>query len=199
MRRLLWFAFAAAALTGTSPTGAVTLDANYEAERERDTGVPASGFSAALSQEFATHFFAGVNYSQLRTDPYDDGGVTGRNEYVAAGAELGAWRSLSERIDLSGTVGYVGSQTRGLDGFEDDPVDRIHGPSGSLTLSVRPHVWTELFIGPSYSYVGREPGWQGTAGVSLKLLHALWFNASYWSGAKKDGFNAGLRSEFGGD
>jgi hypothetical protein len=189
----------AVAATGAGPAHAISFDANYESDRERETGLASTGFSAAVSQGLGEHFFASASYSRLRTDPFDDGDVSGRVEYVSGGVDLGAGYSLTEGADLSMSVGYAGSETRGLDGFEDDPVQRVHGPSGSLMVSVRPHKWTWLFLGPSYSYVGGVPGWQGTAGLRLRLLRTLWFSTSYWGSEAMDGWNAGLRKDFGAD
>jgi hypothetical protein len=187
----------ALALAATGAAHAVNFDGAYESEHERDTGLAASGFSAGISQDVGPHFFVGASYAQLRTDPFDDGGANGRLEYVSGAVNLGAGYALSERIDIGGSVGLAGSETRGLDGFKDDPVDRVHGPAGALMLSARVHKWTWLFVGPAYSYMGRVPGWTGNAGVKLQMLRSVWLTTSYWGGEYSQGWNAGLSKDFG--
>lgn len=198
MRRLLPM-LVALPLVGPGPAHAVSFDAGYAADRERDTGLATSGFTAGLSQGLSRHFYVGASYSQLRTEPFADGSLSGRLEYESAGFELGAGRALSLHTGLSASVGYAGSETRGLDGFADDPVQRAHGPMGSLTLSIQPNRRITLLAGPSYSYIGRVPGWQTTAGMRLRLSRALWLNTGYWSGKVAEGWNAGLSLGFGAD
>ncbi len=196
MRRFPFCALGMAALVG-APAHALNLESSYESQRERDTHVPAHGYSLTLSEDFSDQYFASVSYSHLRTDPFDDSGTKGREQYTALGADGGVELALNDLTDASLTLGFTQSNTRGLDGFANDPRTSSRGPSGSVMLSFHPHPWTELFIGPAYSYVGAEPAWQGNVGLSLKLLRSLWFTASYWSGAAKDGWSAGLR--FGGN
>jgi len=197
MRRFPLRALGLAAIVGAHPAHALDLESSYEAQRERDTHLPSHGYSLTLSQDFGDRYFGSASYSHLRTDPFDDGGVKGREQYTSMGANVGAGFTLNELTDASLTLGYTQSKTRGLDGFSGDPQTMSQGPSGSATISFHPHPWTELFLGPAYSYVGAEPAWQGNVGLSLKLLHSVWFTASYWGGVAKDGWSAGLR--FGGN
>lgn len=180
------------AATGAPATYALDLTGAFESERERESGLPAKGFSATLSQGLGDYFSIGFSYSQLRTEPFAEGELEGREQYESAGANLGAGYAFSEAFAVSATGGYVQSEVRGLDGFENDPVLRSHGPSGSLTLSYWPHPILQFYAGPAYSYLGREPAWQGSVGSSLKLMHGVWLNASYWGAQSKDGWSAGL-------
>lgn len=195
MRYLLLVLAAAAA----ADARALSFDVRYESDRERETGLAATGYSAGISQGLGRYFFVGASYAQLRTEPFSDGDLTGRLEYASAGVAFGAGHPLSDRFGLGASVGYAGSETRGLDDFANDAVHRVHGPVGSLMLDARPNDWLSWYFGPSYSYVGRVPGWHGTAGVSLRLLRSLWLNTSYWGAESAQGWNAGLRKDFGAD
>lgn len=198
MRYLLRI-LAAAALGGAGSAHALSLDVSYASDRERDTGFAATGFSAGISQVFGQNFFIGAGYARLRTEPFADGELEGRLEYASAGLSLGAGFPIMGSVGLGASAGYAGAETRGLDDFEDDPVQRVHGPTGSLTLSAQPTSWFAWFVGPSYSYIGRVPGWQGAAGLSLRVLDTVWLNGSYWSAEAVEGWSAGLRKDFGAD
>jgi hypothetical protein len=79
------------------------------------------------------------------------------------------------------------------------PGERIDGPSGSLTLSYRVSPNTEWSLGPGYSYIGGQGGWDGSAGLALRLVKGLWLDGGYWIGQVKHGWSVGLRTDFGGN
>lgn len=175
----------------------VSFTGGLQSEQERGTQLPAQGYCGSVAVDLGPYFSIGANYSDLRTDPFNDGGTTGRLEYTAVGGELGAGIALADSVDLSATAGYSQSTTRGLDDFSRDPATRIDGPSGSLTLTYRASTNTELSLGPAYSYVGREPGWDVSAGLGLQLFKDIWLDGGYWIGETKDGWSAVLRADFG--
>ena len=192
MRHVLLVAAVLFLSTAAAPAQALSLNAAVESERESDTQLLAKGFSAGIWQSLGDYFFAGVGYSRLRTEPFMDGDLGGRLEYVGSGVDLGAGYGFMNGFGLSGTVGYARSEVRGLDGFEEDPVFASEGPSGSLTLSMRPSSWAEMYMGPAYSYLGREPAWQGNVGLALRLLPGIWVSTGFWRAETTYGWTAGL-------
>ena len=191
-QRLLW---AAALILSTvhAPARALDLDGGYARETDRHTDRVARGFNVGVSQGLGNYFWFGVAYSQLRTQPFTDAGVTGREEYLTGEADLGAGYAFARWIELGAAAGYAESAVRGQEGFAHAPIARSHGPTGSLSVTLRPTSEIAFSLGPAYSYVGGEPAWQGTANLGLKLWPGAWLNLGYWSAQLKDGWSASLR------
>jgi hypothetical protein len=191
------------ALAGASPAwaGALTLGGGWQQEREHDTDLPASGYGANLSIDLGEYFFFGVNYSSLRTDPFEDAtdGTVGRLEYRSGGPELGVVWPWTGALGVTAVGGYAESSTRGLDGFEHDRVARFDGATGSLTLWYQATSRLAFNAGRGYSYIGAEPGWDTSAGLGLRLWRELWLDGGYWRGEAADGWTAGLRAVFTDD
>lgn len=195
MRRALAFACLCAACASPARAG-LTLNGGWQQERERETGLPASGYGVGMSIDVGEYLFFGVSYSSLRTDSFEDAtdGAKGRLEYRSGGPQLGAVWPWTDRLGVTLTGGYSESSTRGLDGFRNDRIERMDGPAGSLNLWYAPTPWLALNAGRGYSYVGAAPGWDTSVGLGLQLWRELWLDGGYWRGEGADGWTAGLRT-----
>lgn len=177
----------------------MTLDGGWQQERERDTGLPASGYGVGLSIDLGPYWFFGLGYSSLRTDSFEDAldGAEGRLEYRSGGPQLGVVWPWTDRLGVTVAGGYAESSIRGLDGFSEDRIDRSDGATGSLMLWYQPSPRVALSAGRGYSYLGAKPGWDNSAGVGLRLLRGLWLDGGYWRGEDAEGWTAGLRTVIG--
>jgi len=185
------------ALASTAPAHAgLALNAAWQHERERETDLPASGYGVGMSIDLGSYAYAGVNYSSLRTDSFEDAedAAVGRLEYRSGGAELGVYWPWTDRLGLSVAGGYAESSIRGLDGFQHDRIDRLDGPTGYATLSYRVAPRLDFNVGRGYSYLGARPGWDSSAGLGLRVWRELWLDGGYWRGEGADGWNVGLRT-----
>lgn len=199
MRRAL--ALACLCLACAPAQAGLTLDGGWQYERERETGLPASGYGAGLSIDLGEHWFFGVGYSNLRTDSFEDAadGTEGRLEYRSGGPQLGVVWPWTQRLGVTAAGGYAESSTRGLDGFREDRIERYDGPTGSLTLWYQASPRIAFNAGRAYSYVGARPGWDNSAGLGLRLLRELWLDGGYWRGEGAEGWTAALRTTIGDD
>lgn len=199
--RLLACLAACLSLLGVAPAQAgLSLNGGWQQDRELDTGLHSSGFGAGLSFDVARYAFLSASYSSSRTESFVDAldGIEGRLEHRSGSAVLGLVWPWADRLGVTATGGYAGSETRGLDGFRDDRTARYEGPTGALTLWYQPWIDLAFSVGRGYSYIGAVPGWDTSGGASLRLWHEWWLDAGYWRGDAIEGWNAGLRVNFGG-
>jgi hypothetical protein len=77
----------------------LNLSGAFETEQERDTRFPARGYSASASLD-GDYVSIGANYSNLRTDEFDDGASSGRLEYEAFGGDVSTGFSLTDRFGV---------------------------------------------------------------------------------------------------
>jgi hypothetical protein len=195
MRRTL--AFACLCLACASPARAgLSLNGGWQQERDRETALPASGYGVGVTIDLGPYFFLGLNYSSLRTDSFEDAGdgTEGRLEYRSGGPQLGVVWPWTERLGVTAAGGYAESSTRGLDGFREDRIERLDGPTGSLMLWYEATPRLAFNAGRGYSYVGAQPGWDNSAGVGLRLWRELWMDGGYWRGEGAEGWTLGLRT-----
>jgi hypothetical protein len=175
------------------------LHGGWQHERELETDLPASGYGAGMGIDLGACCFVGVDYSQLRTEPFQDAsGSEGRLEYRTGSAQLGAVWPWTDQLGVTVAGGYAQSRTGGLDAFSEDRIERAEGPTGSLTLWLQPSSRLAFNAGRNYSYVGATPGWDSSAGVGLRLWGGLWLDGGYWRGDSAEGWTAGLRTALGG-
>ena len=195
MRRLL--ASACLGLACASPAQAgLALNGGWQHEQERDTGLASSGYGVGLSIDLGACCYFGLNYSSLRTDSFEDAtdGATGRLEYRSGGPQLGVVWPWTDRLGVTVAGGYAESSTRGLDGFGNDRIERLDGPTGSAMVWYEPTPRVSLNAGRGYSYVGAAPGWDSSAGLGLRLFRELWLDGAYWRGEGAEGWTVGLRT-----
>lgn len=187
-------------LAGLAPAwGGGSLSGGWVQDRERDTGLQSSGFNAGLSFDLGRYLFLSTGYSSSRTASFVDAldGVEGRLEHRSGSAELGVSWPWLDTLGMTFTGGYAGSETRGLDGFSEDRAARFEGPTGAATIWWQPWIDLAFSAGRGYSYIASVPGWDSSAGASLRLWHEWWLDTGYWRGDGIEGWNAGLRVNFG--
>jgi hypothetical protein len=194
MRRGL--AFACLLACAPAAQAGLALNGGWQYERERETGLPASGYGVGMGIDLGACCYVGVNYSSLRTDAFEDAvdGTTGRLEYRSGGAQLGAVWPWTDRLGVTLAGGYAEASTRGLDNFSNDRIERMDGPTGSLMLWYEATPRVSFNLARGYSYVGAAPGWDNSAGVGLRLLRELWLDGGYWRGEGAEGWTVGLRT-----
>lgn len=192
-------ALALLCLACTPAQAGLTLNGGWQQERERASDLPASGYGVGLSIDLGSHGFFGVGYSSMRTDAFEDAGdgAEGRLEYRSGGPYLGVVWPWTDRVGLTLTGGYAESSVRGLDGFGSDRTERYDGATGSAALWYQPTSLLAFNVGRGYSYLGAKPGWDTSAGASLRLWRELWLDGGYWRGEGSDGWTAGLRTLVG--
>jgi hypothetical protein len=175
-----------------------SLSGGWVQDRELDTELQSSGFNTGLSVDLGTHLFLSAGYSNSRTQSFVDAldGIEGRLEHRSASAELGVSWPWVDIFGMTFTGGYAGSETRGLDGFRNDTPARFEGPTGSASFWYQPWIDLSFTAGRGYSYIGKRPGWDTSAGASLRLWHEWWLDAGYWRGDGIHGWNAGMRLNF---
>jgi hypothetical protein len=194
------FVLAVLSLAGVTPAQAGgSLSGGWQQDRELDTELASSGYSAGLSFDLGRWFFLSTSYSSMRTRPFEDAidGVEGRLEHRSGSAELGLTWPWLDTLGMTLTGGYAGSETRGLDGFRNDEPARFEGATGSVSLWYQPWIDLAFNVGRGYSYIGAVPGWDASAGASLRLWHEWWLDGGYWRAKDIEGWNAGLRVNFG--
>ncbi len=187
-------------LAGAAPAwAALTLNAGWAQDHEPGTGLLSSGFAAGLSVDLGSYLFLGLGGASLRTEPFEDAqdGVEGRLEYRSGSASLGVAWPWTDTFGATFVGGYAASEVRGLDGFADDRPARFRGPTGSLALWWQPSSILAFNVGRGYSYMAAAPGWDTSAGAGLRLWGQTWLDGGYWRGDGIEGWNAGLRVNFG--
>lgn len=178
--------------------GSAYLDAGYQFQVQKETDLEGQGYSAGASIDIGNYFFASAGYSSVRTARFttvDDN--TGRLEYRSYGGSLGGFLPLAEQVGLAATAGYGLSQTLGLDGLGDAPVERADGAIGSLSLNLAIVRWVGVSVGTSYAFVDGQRSLDGSAGLSLQAFRNLWIDSSYWVAEGSEGWSAGLRARLG--
>jgi hypothetical protein len=194
-------ALACAACLGAAPAhAAVTLSGSWQQDHEPATGLLSSGFGMGLSVDLWPYTFLGLGGASMQTESFEDAldGVEGRLEHRSGSVELGAAWPWTDSLGATFTGGYAASETRGLDGFENDRTSRFEGPTGSVSLWWQPLVDVSFSLGRGYSYIGQVPGWDTSAGASLRLWREWWLDGGYWRGDAVEGWSAGMRVTFGG-
>jgi hypothetical protein len=187
-------------LAGFTPAWAGwSLSGGWIQDRELESGLQSSGFNAGLSFDLGHHVFLSTGYSSSRTASFVDAldGVEGRLEHRSGSAELGLSWPWIDNFGMTFTGGYAGSETRGLDGFRDDRPARFEGATGSAGFWYQPWVDLAFNVGRGYSYIGQVPGWDTSGGASLRLWREWWLDGGYWRGDGIEGWNAGMRLNFG--
>lgn len=172
------------------------VDGSWQQEREFDTDLAAGGYGIGISFDLGRYAFLGGSHSRVRTESFEDAldGVEGRLDYRTMGVDLGVIWPWTERLGATLTGGYAVSTTNGRDGFRNDRPERVDGATGSLSLWYQPSSRLAFTLGGGYAHLGGVPGWDTSAGISLRLWHELWFDAGYWRGADLEGWSGGLRA-----
>jgi hypothetical protein len=203
MRRILpavVLTFVAMPAAQASFFGPVYLDAGYQHQLElpdEPDELEGQGYDLGLSLDLGEYLFVGAGYSSVRTEPFDDGERTGRLEYRSIAGSLGGYLPITERFGTSASVGYTFASTHGLDGFDDDPVERSEGLTGSLGLHYDLMRWVDVSVGAGYSYIGGERAWDASTGLSLLAFRGIWLDTSYWMADDMQGWTAGIRAHVG--
>jgi hypothetical protein len=176
----------------------VTLSGSWQQDHEPGTGLMSSGFGAGFSVDLWPYTFLSLGGSSMLTEPFVDAldGVEGRLEHRSGSVEFGAAWPWTDSLGATFTGGYAGSETRGLDGFENDRPSRFDGPTGSASLWWQPLVDLSFSVGRGYSYVGKVPGWDASGGASLRLWREWWLDGGYWRADGIEGWSAGMRVSF---
>jgi hypothetical protein len=197
-RAVLLIAFPCLAAIAPAHAG-WSLSGGWAQDRELDTELQSSGFNTGLSVDLGPSLFLSAGYSSSRTQSFVDAldGIEGRLEHRSASAELGVSWPWIDTFGMTFTGGYAGSETRGLDGFRNDTPARFEGPTGSASFWYQPWIDLAFTAGRGYSYIGKMPGWDTSAGASLRLWREWWLDAGYWRGDGIEGWNAGMRLNFG--
>lgn len=181
------------------PFSYLFLNAAMTRDRDRDLDVTSEGYSVGGSVDLGPRSFFTAGYSSSDTGMFEAGGTTGEVQSNGFSLGFGGHASLTRRTDLTTSIAYVQSRTRvsGLYGEEEE--GRDEGVSASIGLRQLIHPWVELSLGPSYSFVAGERGWDLSGGIAFLLLRDLWMDVDYYrsGGENSDGASVGLRTTLG--
>lgn len=185
------------------PFSYLFLSAAYTRDRDRDRDVISNGYNIGGSVDLSAHSFFSAGYSRAETGTFRVGPAEGEIQDDGYSLGFGAHMSLAPKTDLTSSLSYIVARRQvsdALTGEEDD--DRSEGASASIGLRHLLHPWVEASIGPSYSFVAGETGWDVSAGLGFLMTSRVWMDVDYFrngSGGDSDGWSLGLRTVLGGD